>query len=207
MSTKRIFQIGIAAGVLLALAAGVYLGAQARKQENPFYNFAVVEPGVLYRSAQPRRGDIERIHQAYGIQTLLSLRGREDPEVLDYARRHGLDWIILQMKADLPPTAEQAELFFRLVDGKPIDLNRYAGVIRSCSRRGPGEVVFGRPVLMHCEGGADRTGVMTALYRIENQGWTIEEAKQDMLGHFHFWWAHPRLFHFLDQYHPRPGER
>jgi hypothetical protein len=24
-----------------------------------------------------------------------------------------------------------------------------------------------------------------------------------MLRHFHFWWAHPRLFHFLDQYHPR----
>ncbi|OGP60930.1 MAG: hypothetical protein A2V67_01505 [Deltaproteobacteria bacterium RBG_13_61_14] len=195
--------IGGSALASVVLGAGLYLGAHALEQENPFLNLEVVEPGVLLRSAQPRLGDIERLHREYGVQTILSLKDGEDPEVIRYAKANGLDWIILKMKADDPPTPEQAALFFDLVEGKPVDLDRYAGVIQRCSRKGPGQVVFGRPVLMHCEGGADRSGVLTALFRIEFQGWSIEEAKADMLRHFHFWWAHPRLFHFLDQYHPR----
>jgi hypothetical protein len=36
------------------------------------------------------------------------------------------------------------------------------------------------PVLVHCQHGADRTGTMCALYRIVVQGWTKEEAIQEM---------------------------
>jgi protein tyrosine/serine phosphatase len=195
--------IGGSALASVVLGAGLYLGAHALEQENPFLNLEVVEPGVLLRSAQPRLGDIERLHQEYGVQTILSLRDGEDAEVIGYAQANGLDWVILKMKADDPPTPEQVALFLDLVEGKPVDLDRYAGVIQRCSRQGPGQVVFGRPVLMHCEGGADRSGVLTALFRIEFQGFSLEEAKQDMLGHWHLWFMHPRLFRYLDQYHPQ----
>jgi malate synthase len=36
------------------------------------------------------------------------------------------------------------------------------------------------PILFHCQHGADRTGIMCALYRIAVQGWSREEAIQEM---------------------------
>lgn len=36
------------------------------------------------------------------------------------------------------------------------------------------------PVLVHCQHGADRTGTMTAVYRIAVQGWSKEEAIREM---------------------------
>ena len=32
------------------------------------------------------------------------------------------------------------------------------------------------PFLIHCQHGADRTGLMSAMYRILEQGWTPEDA-------------------------------
>lgn len=36
------------------------------------------------------------------------------------------------------------------------------------------------PFLIHCQHGADRTGLMCAMYRIVEQGWTREEAIREM---------------------------
>lgn len=37
------------------------------------------------------------------------------------------------------------------------------------------------PVLVHCYHGADRTGLISGMYRIIYQGWTVEQAKTEML--------------------------
>jgi len=36
------------------------------------------------------------------------------------------------------------------------------------------------PVLVHCMHGADRTGVMSAIYRVAIQGWTKDEALKEL---------------------------
>ncbi|MES1263772.1 MAG: tyrosine-protein phosphatase, partial [Peristeroidobacter soli] len=36
------------------------------------------------------------------------------------------------------------------------------------------------PFLIHCQHGADRTGLMTAMYRILEQGWTPEDALREL---------------------------
>ena len=36
------------------------------------------------------------------------------------------------------------------------------------------------PFLIHCQHGADRTGLMTAMYRILEQGWTPDEALREL---------------------------
>ena len=38
----------------------------------------------------------------------------------------------------------------------------------------------GRPVYVHCAGGRHRTGVMTAVYRMEQAGWTPDQAFAEM---------------------------
>jgi tyrosine-protein phosphatase SIW14 len=39
------------------------------------------------------------------------------------------------------------------------------------------------PVLIHCRAGLHRTGVMVAVYRMEYQGWTHEEAMSELKAH------------------------
>jgi protein tyrosine/serine phosphatase len=36
------------------------------------------------------------------------------------------------------------------------------------------------PILVHCQHGADRTGMMCAVYRVAVQGWTKDEALKEM---------------------------
>lgn len=36
------------------------------------------------------------------------------------------------------------------------------------------------PVYVHCKGGRHRTGAMTAVYRISHDGWTAEQAFDEM---------------------------
>jgi protein tyrosine/serine phosphatase len=36
------------------------------------------------------------------------------------------------------------------------------------------------PYLIHCQHGADRTGLMSAMYRILEQGWTVDEALAEL---------------------------
>jgi protein tyrosine/serine phosphatase len=36
------------------------------------------------------------------------------------------------------------------------------------------------PVYVHCKGGRHRTGELTAIYRITNEGWTADQTYQEM---------------------------
>jgi tyrosine-protein phosphatase SIW14 len=48
-----------------------------------------------------------------------------------------------------------------------------------------------QPVFVHCEDGHIRTGVMTAIYRINHEGWTADQAYTEMKKyHFHCFWHH-----------------
>jgi protein tyrosine/serine phosphatase len=38
-----------------------------------------------------------------------------------------------------------------------------------------------QPVFIHCKAGKDRTGLIMALYRIQKQGWTRQQAAREML--------------------------
>jgi protein tyrosine/serine phosphatase len=54
-----------------------------------------------------------------------------------------------------------------------------------------------QPVLVHCQHGSDRTGTMVAIYRIAYEGWTKEQAIEEMIrgGYgFHIMWQNLRYY-------------
>jgi len=54
-----------------------------------------------------------------------------------------------------------------------------------------------RPIVIHCQHGADRTGAMMALYRVVVEGWTKDDAIREMnAGGYH----HSSWFSNLDRY-------
>lgn len=131
---------------------------------------------LLYRSACPARESEEILHRL-GIQTVISLC-RPDEENCSFPN---IKKISLPMSAKKP----QAELLQKALD-----------ILAEAET----------PVLVHCSHGADRTGLVCALYRIHFQNWEKEEALAEMLeggfGYHIFWQQNAD---FLRQY-PSVGQ-
>ena len=119
---------------------------------------------TLYRSAQPTPQGFKNLRQL-GIQTVVNLRGGEDDERAALAVGFGLE--------SVPLSAAHV---------------RHESNIRVLRLLGKTDL---GPVLVHCQHGADRTGMILALYRMVYQGWdrgkAIEEMRKGGYG-FHSIW-------------------
>jgi protein tyrosine/serine phosphatase len=114
--------------------------------------------------------------KAMGIETIVNLRSFHSDR--DEIGNTGLAYEHIYMKA-WRPEEEDAVRFLQIAT----NLRR-------------------TPVLVHCQHGADRTGIMVALYRIAVQGWTNQEAIREMtqggFGFHQIWKNLPNWFENLD---------
>lgn len=198
-------------GAVLA-AAGILVGGYAlykHVREEAFHlNMTVVDPGRLIRTAQPKAGDLEKIREENGLGTILCLRGKEEDSARYWAREHGVEILSLDMRADDPPTDAELGLFFSIMRGDTVRLGNYPEAIdRVVGVEEGADFKFEFPVLIHCQGGADRTGVMVAMYRMAFMGWDAGRAKREMRLHWHFPFAHPRQFEFITEMEGKIGPR
>ncbi|MEG1451749.1 dual specificity protein phosphatase family protein [Brevundimonas sp.] len=108
-------------------------------------NFHPVVDGKAYRSAQPRGDDLDRYQAAYGIKTIINLRGQSDgskwyDEEVAASERLGITHVNFRMSANRELSREDAEALVRVLDAAE------------------------KPVLIHCKAGSDRSGLASALY-------------------------------------------
>ena len=130
-------------------------------------NFAKVSDD-LYRGAQPTREGFKRLKEM-GIRTIVSLRAfHSDKEMI---KGLGFNYVNISFKT-WHPEEEDVVKFLREVTKKE-----------------------NQPVFVHCLHGADRTGMMTAIYRIYVQGWPIDEAMKELPNFgFHEVWSNIREY-------------
>jgi protein tyrosine phosphatase (PTP) superfamily phosphohydrolase (DUF442 family) len=108
-------------------------------------NVHTVIPGEVYRSAQLSPGRLEKLIETQKIRSVLNLRGAS-PGVEWYdqeravAAKTGATHIDYELGSAKEVTPEQARELIALMDKAP------------------------KPILIHCWGGADRTGLASALY-------------------------------------------
>ncbi|MCL6705766.1 dual specificity protein phosphatase family protein [Pseudomonas sp. R2.Fl] len=147
----------LALGLLFAsLLAGGYLGYLRLSG-----NLYEVIPGELYRSAQPSPGRIDEYARAYGIRSILNLRGA-NPDKQWYvdevatAKALGIDHLDFRMSAKRELTIDQVHDLLEIMRDAP------------------------KPLLIHCEGGADRTGLASVLYLNQIAGTSEEKAEQQL---------------------------
>ena len=135
-------------------------------------NFYEVDPGKFYRSAQLTKGELEDVIKAHGIQTVISLRGYPQPILnaepeFDTLKRLGVEFEKYDLSEDDFPSKE--------------DLTSIISAFKNKKK----------PILIHCRSGADRTGMISALYQIEEMGISKEQALDQLS--FKYW--HIRNFH------------
>ena len=139
-------------------------------------NFGRVD-AAYYRGAQPTDRDYRDL-AALGIKTVIDLTrdGRGDEPGL--VRAAGMKFYRIPLTTtDRPSDAAVAE-FLKLV-ADPAN----------------------QPVYVHCQGGRHRTGAMTAVYRMTQDGWTADQAYDEMKAFkFEGFPGHPALKRFVYDY-------
>jgi protein tyrosine/serine phosphatase len=155
-----------------AFVAALLVGgpmAYARHRHTQLRNFHVVREGVLYRSAQLSLDGLQRVIYDYRIKTVVTLR---------FAYRDD----------DLPPDLEEQE--YCLKEG----YNHFRLPVRPWSAPDgsvPNQSSVAKfleimdnpenyPVLIHCFAGKHRTGAICAIYRMEHDHWSNEQAMQEV---------------------------
>ena len=155
----------VAGGFVLALAGALGFGACAstpivalpevvavRDDLPGLSNFAQVDAG-LYRGAQPTAAGME-VLASLGVKTIVNLRTLHSD--LDELEGKGF------RHARIPCNAWHPE---------EEDVVRFLAIAADPANR---------PVFVHCEHGADRTGMMVAAYRVAAQGWSAEAAAAEL---------------------------
>ena len=138
-------------------------------------NFAQVDRDV-FRSAQPTGAEIVRWQREHGIRSVLNLRGAS-------ARR--VDYIVEAAVCG----AMGIELYNLSLSARRAPSDEEAAILADFLRKAP------RPLLIHCKGGADRSGLAVAVYLITEKGWEPREAVDAglTLRYGHIRLTHPEL--------------
>lgn len=112
-----------------------------------------------WRSAQPAPHQLARI-AALGVKTVINLRGARvcGSYWLEQSAcaRHGMKLVDYQVRSRAAPSREE--------------LLGARDVLASVEY----------PILLHCKSGADRAGLMSAMYMIVREGVSVAEAKQQL---------------------------
>jgi protein tyrosine/serine phosphatase len=142
---------------------------------DPAMNLFQVAPR-FYRSARLDEEDLPRL-RSLGIRTVVSLRAfHSDTRLLSDT---GIGAVRVPM------------LTWSIDDDEVV---RALRAIRTAETRGP--------VLLHCQHGADRTGLVTAMYRMVVQGWPREAALDELqnggFGYHSMWKNIPTYLETVD---------
>jgi uncharacterized protein (TIGR01244 family) len=145
-------------------------------------NLREVDPGRFYRSGQLGPEQLREAIEALGLRTVINLRGydqRPEWHVAEtaVARAAGVAHHDVHLSARHLP--------------RPREVARLLALYREAER----------PILVHCDSGADRAGEASALYAMEHMGWSAEQALGLLtLRYRHLAWLRPAKREFVGRY-------
>jgi protein tyrosine/serine phosphatase len=168
------------ATLTLAIGASAQTSAAAPSVRMRIDNFARVSD-TYFRGAQPVGSDYADLAKL-GVKTIINLIGDSDLDAMEQSsvEKLGMRYVYIPMSTHQAPTAKQLEAFLSIVNDSA-----------------------SQPVYVHCVGGRHRTGVMTAVYRMNKDGLSGQAAFQEMKK-FNYGpdFLHPEFKKFVYGYQP-----
>lgn len=155
MNIKKFSNVLAGAAGAATLLFGGYLGVLQLTG-----NFHEVLPRELYRSAQPSAADIAIYARQYAIKTIVNLRGKSKEgwyrQEVDAANRAGIAHIDFRLSASKKVSPDEVRQLVALLQDAP------------------------KPILIHCQAGADRTGLASMIYLQQIAGADEETAERQL---------------------------
>lgn len=150
---KRVFNRRIRGFVTIVVLATAFAWLERPLLRN---NIGVVDPGKVYRSSQPK-GNLDRLIRRYALASVLNLRGGTEADwwykaEVEAAKRAGASYYDVPISASRRPGRRELIAIVKL--------------LQTCRY----------PLLIHCKSGADRTGLVSALYLLAIKGEPPETA-------------------------------
>ncbi len=144
----------------------------------PWQNIHTVEEGQLYRSATLKPNALENLIQKKDIKTIINLRGESSSEwyqkEVEVVQKTGITLENIQMRASRLPLRK--------------DLLKLIELFETAER----------PILIHCQAGADRTGEAAAMWVIDQMDGDQEDGLEQLtLKYKHLRWAKPAKSYFI----------
>jgi len=191
------------AALTLMLGLGVWSFLYFRSVYNHERRLRVVEPGRYYRCGQLTADGFRSAVARYGIRTVVNVQDDvPDPRIpnsfldrrkvseVELCQELGVRYVWLAPDL-LPPDAV-------LRGERPQTIQQFLKVCDDPS-------VY--PILLHCKAGLHRTGVLTAIYRMEYNGWSRRAAFRELRQHGFGDWvstdANPYIDQYVVRYQPR----
>ena len=151
---RRRRRVVFAAVAVLLIPPAAYVG-----HRQAIDNFSAVVPGRVYRSDQMTGPSIAAAVRGYGIKTVLNLRGANPSQ----------SWYRDERAATTAAGATQVDVAVSSCEWMSrAQLRALVGVLDSCDY----------PLLVHCQWGAERTGLVSAFSELLRQGSTVEDAER-----------------------------
>jgi protein tyrosine/serine phosphatase len=110
-------------------------------------NFHPITHGEAYRSAQLDRDELEYYIKKYNIKSILNLRGKNQDapwymEEKKVSAKHNVQHYDVSLSASHEPTEDDVQKLLEIFKSAP------------------------RPLLIHCQAGADRSGLVAAMWKV-----------------------------------------
>jgi protein tyrosine/serine phosphatase len=153
-------QATYAAALAAVLAVAPKLPGSFEPLKEDLPNLEQVHPW-LYRGAQPSEQGFALL-AGMGVKTIVDLRDEEELAKKEQAlvEKLGMTFVRIPIRGSKAPNDEQVRKFRGLFD----DWRAY-------------------PIFVHCQRGADRTGALIAVYRIDFDGWKLVPTVKEMMAH------------------------
>jgi protein tyrosine/serine phosphatase len=164
--------------------------------------FREVTPGRFYRSGQMNAAGFTEAIERYGIRTVVNLQ-HENPDPPLPA-----NWLGKPVVTE-KQLCEQKNVRYVLLTPdilpEPNDLASTPPAVVDFLKLLDDESAY--PILIHCKAGLHRTGRLTAIYRMEKQGWDTGEALRELRANGYGFSAASEnddfVIQFVQNYRPR----
>lgn len=168
--------------------------------------FREVTPGRFYRSGQMNASGFKDAIERYGIRTVVNLQHENpDPHLAE-------TWFGKPVVHE-KELCEQLKVRYVLLTPDilpvPNDLTKMPPVVEEFLKLLDDESAY--PILIHCKAGLHRTGRLTAIYRMEKEGWDTGEALRELRANGYGFAAASEsddfVIQFVQNYRPRRDPR